>query len=91
MNEQIETAVAKVKKRDGTFAKFDIKRIINAVEKLKIIFEKEKTKSQEQEIDFFKNIKPKFTSKLIYYNAIYKLPKLVKYNKKQYNDLLFYF
>ena len=33
MNEQIETAVAKVKKRDGTFAKFDIKRIINAVEK----------------------------------------------------------
>lgn len=26
-----------------------------------------------------------------YYNAIYKLPKLVKYNKKQYNDLLFYF
>ena len=47
--------------------------IINAVEKLKIIFEKEKTKSQEQEIDFFKNIKPKFTSKLIYYNAIYKI------------------
>jgi len=36
MNEQIETAVAKVKKRDGTFAKFDIKRIINAVEKLKL-------------------------------------------------------
>ena len=33
MNEQIETAVAKVKKRDGTFAKFDIKRINNAVEK----------------------------------------------------------
>lgn len=33
MNEQIETAVTKVKKRDGTFAKFDIKRIINAVEK----------------------------------------------------------
>ena len=33
MNKQIETAVAKVKKRDGTFAKFDIKRIINAVEK----------------------------------------------------------
>lgn len=33
MNEQIETVVAKVKKRDGTFAKFDIKRIINAVEK----------------------------------------------------------
>jgi len=47
--------------------------IINSIEKLKVIFEKEKSKSQEQEIDFFKNIKPKFTSKLIYYNAIYKI------------------
>lgn len=47
--------------------------IINSIEKLKQIFGKEKTKSQEQEIDFFKNIKPKFTSKLIYYNAIFKI------------------
>lgn len=47
--------------------------IIKSIEKLKVIFEKEKSKSQEQEIDFFKNIKPKFTSKLIYYNAIYKI------------------
>lgn len=47
--------------------------IINSIEKLKVIFEKEKPKSIEQEIDFFKNIKPKFTSKLIYYNAIYKI------------------
>lgn len=47
--------------------------IINSLEKLKVIFEKEKYKSQETEIDFFKNIKPKFTSKLIYYNAIYKI------------------
>ncbi|MBA4275824.1 RteC domain-containing protein [Flavobacterium sp.] len=47
--------------------------IVNSIEKLKNIFEKEKYKSQEIEIDFFKNIKPKFTSKLIYYNAIYKI------------------
>jgi hypothetical protein len=47
--------------------------IITSIEKLKIIFEKEKNKSQVVEIDFFKNIKPKFTSKLIYYNAIYKI------------------
>ena len=47
--------------------------IINSIEKLKIIFEKEKTKSQEQEIDFFKNIKPRFTSKLVYYNAVFKI------------------
>lgn len=47
--------------------------IINSIEKLKVIFEKEKIKSQEQEIDFFKNVKPKFTSKLIYYNAVFKI------------------
>jgi len=47
--------------------------IINSMAKLKAIFEKEKSISQEAEIDFFKNIKPKFTSKLIYYNAIYKI------------------
>lgn len=47
--------------------------IVNSIEKLKIIFEKEKNKSQEIEIDFFKNIKPKFTAKLIYYNAIFKI------------------
>jgi hypothetical protein len=47
--------------------------IINSIDKLKVIFEKEKNKSQETEIDFFKNCKPKFTSKLIYYNAIYKI------------------
>ena len=50
-----------------------IEMIVNAIEKLKTIFEKEKNKSLEVEIDFFKNIKPKFTSKLIYYNAIYKI------------------
>lgn len=47
--------------------------IINSIDKLREIFEKEKNVSQEIEIDFFKNIKPKFTSKLIYYNAIYKI------------------
>ena len=50
-----------------------INTIVNSIEKLKIVFEKEKNKSEDAEIDFFKNIKPKFTSKLIYYNAIYKI------------------
>ena len=50
-----------------------INMIITSIEKLKQIFEKEKNKSQELEIDFFKNIKPKFTSKLIFYNAIFKI------------------
>ena len=39
------------------------------------MFLKEKFKNQEQEIDFFKNIKPKFTSKLIYYNVIFKIER----------------
>ncbi len=47
--------------------------IANSIKKLKLIFEKEKIKSSEQEINFFKNIKPKFTSKLIYYNTIFKI------------------
>ncbi|WP_163407904.1 RteC domain-containing protein [Flavobacterium ajazii] len=46
---------------------------IKSVKKLKTLFLKEKIKNQEQEIDFFKNIKPKFTAKLIYYNIIYKI------------------
>jgi hypothetical protein len=46
--------------------------IINSIEKLKVIFEKEKSKSQEQEFDFFfKNIKPKFTSKTVFLNAVF--------------------
>ena len=50
-----------------------IKMIMESVEKLKMLFFKENFKSQEQEIEFFKNVKPKFTSKLIYYNIIYKI------------------
>lgn len=50
-----------------------IEIIIVSIQKLKIMFLKEKFKNQEQEIDFFKNIKPKFTSKFIYYNIIYKI------------------
>ena len=47
-----------------------IEIIIVSIQKLKILFLKEKFKNQEQEIDFFKNIKPKFTSKFIYYEVI---------------------
>lgn len=50
-----------------------IKIIIESIDKLKVIFLNENCKSQEQEIEFFKNIKTKFTSKLIYYNIIYKI------------------
>lgn len=50
-----------------------IEIIIKSVQKLKTLFIKENFKNQEQEIDFFKNIKPKFTSKLVYYNIVYKI------------------
>lgn len=50
-----------------------IEIIIVSIQKLKILFLKEKFKNQDQDIDFFKNIKPKFTSKFIYYNIIYKI------------------
>lgn len=73
---------------------------IRSVEKLKKSFIKEYSKSQEQEIDFFKKIKPQFTSKLIYFNTIYKLEtklpqggdKIVKqYLNKELKKLKQYF
>ena len=41
--------------------------------KLKKQFLKEKAMSQESQIDFFKNIKPKFSSLYIYHNTIFKM------------------
>jgi hypothetical protein len=56
-----------------------IEIILKSVQKLKIIFIKENFKSEEKEIDFFKNVKPKFTLKLIYYNIIYKMEAQMPY------------
>lgn len=72
LNEQLNFANLEI---DDPIKKSEnaINIIVVSIAKLKAIFEKEKVRSQEQEIDFFKNIKPKFTSKLIYYNAIYKI------------------
>ncbi|WP_262732680.1 RteC domain-containing protein [Gaetbulibacter sp. NE] len=50
-----------------------IEIIVLTVENLKTQISKKKFKSQEEEIKFFKEIKPQFTSKLIYYNKIYKI------------------
>ena len=47
--------------------------ILKTIEKLKKQILKKEFKSQEEEIDFFKNIKPKILSKLIYFNAVYKI------------------
>jgi len=50
-----------------------IEIILNALENLKKQILKRNFKSQEEEILFFKEIKPQFVSKLIYYNKIYKI------------------
>jgi hypothetical protein len=46
---------------------------ISILESLKTIFVKFKFESKKDEISFFKEIKPKFVSKLIYYNEIYNI------------------
>lgn len=50
-----------------------IKIIINVLESLKTNFVKYKFESKKDEIAFFKEIKPQFVSKLIYYNEIYNI------------------
>lgn len=50
-----------------------IEYILKTLEKLKKQVLKKEFKSQEEEIDFFKNIKPKILSKLIYFNTVYKI------------------
>ena len=46
---------------------------LKSIDNLKRQFLKEKNISSEFEIDFFKNIKPKFASLYIYHNAIFKI------------------
>ena len=66
---------------------------IKAKDNLKLLIQKNDFKSQEEEIQFFKEIKPQFLSKFIYYNAIYKIETKKPYGgnrvvKKYYNNEL---
>lgn len=54
-------------------AELAIKSIVIVLEKLKNFFIKYKLLNKKEEIEFFRNIKPKFASKLIYYNEIYNI------------------
>lgn len=47
--------------------------ILKSISSLKKIISKNNFKTDVEEIQFFKEIKPQFTSKLIYYNMIYKI------------------
>ena len=50
-----------------------IEIILKTLEALKTIISKTKFKTDSEEIKFFKEIKPQFTSKLIFYNTLYKI------------------
>lgn len=52
-------------------AELAIKNILPSLDKLKTIFIKYKYLKKNEEIEFFRDIKPKFVAKLIYYNEIY--------------------
>lgn len=65
---------------------------INTLEKLKTYFKKNKLESKKEEIEFFKEIKPQLTSKLISFNDQYKIEinkpcgdkkQIKKYYKKE--------
>lgn len=67
--------------------------IVNAMNTLKKNIQKFSFKSQEEEIKFFKEIKPQFLSKFIYYNAVYKIETKIPYGgfrvvKKYYSNEL---
>lgn len=55
------------------YAEQAIKRLITILEKLKTAFLNHQFKNKSEEIDFFRNIKPQFAAKLIYYNDIYNI------------------
>jgi len=55
------------------YAEHAIKCNILVLEQLKNYFIKYKRLNKKDEIEFFRNIKPKFVAKLIYYNEIYAL------------------
>lgn len=70
-----------------------IKVILSSQSEVKKIIGQKKFKTDAEEIKFFKELKPQFTSKLIYYNTIFKI-EMKKPNggarilKKYYNNEL---
>ncbi|WP_297869061.1 RteC domain-containing protein [uncultured Flavobacterium sp.] len=60
---------------DDPIKKFEvaIEYVVISLEKLKAFFKNYNLNNKQDEIYFFKEIKPQFTSKLIYYNEIYNI------------------
>lgn len=70
-----------------------VELIVAALEKVKKIVLKYGFKTEQEEINFFKEIKPQFTAKLVYYNSVFKLETKKPYGgsrvlKKHYNTEL---
>ena len=63
-----------------------IEIILKTIKSLRTIISKTKFKTEADEIKFFKEIKPQFTSKLIYYNTIFKIER--RFNKR---IIIFYY
>ncbi|SFZ94334.1 RteC protein [Flaviramulus basaltis] len=78
---------------ESTLCERAIEVILKSIDVLKKVVTKTKFKTESEEIFFFKEIKPQFTSKLIYYNTLYKI-EMKKPNggnrivKKYYNNEL---
>lgn len=75
------------------YAEEAIKVLIKVLEKLKTFFLSYKFENKDEEIEFFKFIKPQFVYKLIYYNEIYNMETNRPYGgakvlRKFYNDEL---
>ncbi|WP_432671726.1 RteC domain-containing protein [Flavobacterium sp. SM2513] len=67
--------------------------IVSILEKLKNFFLQYKFENKKEEIQFFREIKPQFASKLIYYNEIYNIEAkkpfgAAKVQRKYYNNEL---
>ncbi|MBG6063354.1 hypothetical protein IWX83_003164 [Flavobacterium sp. CG_9.1] len=65
------------------YAEEAIKISISILEKLKTYCVKYKFKDKNEEIEFFRNIKPQFAAKLIYYNEIYTIETSKPYGSKK--------
>ena len=72
LEKQLET-IYRVDDKPIMHAQKAIKATVNTFEELKTFVIKYAFNSKDEEIDFFKNIKPKVASKLIYYNEIYNI------------------
>lgn len=74
--EDLETQLKEIelaKKETIEHVEDSIRRTISVLETLKTNFVKYKFESKKDEISFFKDIKPQFVCKLIYYNEIYNI------------------